>query len=80
VIILLRLKVGVTGNDDELLLPLTAIGFLSNTELLLLGLCWIAQISPVIGLRLIGVNVAVALVAAILVATIGLSTESKILD
>lgn len=32
VIILLRLKVGVTGNEDELLVPLT-IGFLSNTEL-----------------------------------------------
>lgn len=82
VAIVVRLKVGVTGKEADALLPLlTAVGkaFFSRTELLRDGL-WIAQTSPVIGLRRTGVKVATALVAAILV-TLGeaASTVSKIL-
>lgn len=54
-VMLLRLNVGVTGSDEELVPLFTAIGFFSRTLLHLLGLCWIALISPVIGLRLIAV-------------------------
>ena len=56
IVMLLRLKVGVTGRDEELVPLFTAIGFFSSTLLHLLGLCWIALISPVIGLRLIAVR------------------------
>ena len=56
IVMLLRLNVGVTGRDEELVPLFTAIGFFSKTLLHLLGLCWIALISPVIGLRLIAVS------------------------
>lgn len=56
IVILLRLNVGVTGNDEELVPFLTvATGFLSKTLLHRLEFCWIAQTSPVIGFRLIAV-------------------------